>query len=82
MNIYEMIRNQELLWAWAMGWVEEAKTGKHSGVKTIHNLANQIKNEFYTNGIWNEDAHLAYDKLREAADIAQDEYENAQPGIE
>ena len=69
-------------WDWAMGWVDDARLGRHVGVRRIHEAAANYKSRFCTDGLWAPGADLAYDMLREAAEMAQAEYEAAQPGME
>jgi hypothetical protein len=69
-------------WDWAMGWVNEAGQGMHTGVQRIHEAAVAYKDRFCTDGLWVPGTDIAYDMLREAADMAQAEYEAAQPGME
>lgn len=76
------INNPKIAWKWAMEWVEEAKTGNHYPVKHIIEAAKKIKDRFCTDGLWSPGSELVYNYLREAADMAQSEYEDAQPGME
>jgi len=76
------IKDPKTAWEWAMGWVEEAKSGSHSPVRRIHEAASNFKDRFWTNGLWRAGAEVVYDYLREAADMAQANYEDAQPGME
>jgi hypothetical protein len=82
MDLSNMITNQSAAWSWAMGWVDSAKLGNHAPVKILNKTAQQIKDKFCTNGLWAPGADVLYLKLCEAAEMAQSEYENAQPGIE
>jgi len=54
-------------WDWAMDFV---KVGDY---RSIRRVANQIKDKFYTDGIWSQvqQAKLAYDMLLEAAEMAK-----------
>ena len=78
----EWIQKPGKAWDWGMSWVEYSKTGTHQGVKTIHDAAKSIKDRYSTDGLWSPGAKLVYDMLTEAADMAQDEYESAQPTID
>lgn len=76
------IQQPSKAWSWAMGWVEQAKQGSHHPVKTIRDAATMFRGRWCTDGLWSPGAELVYDMLREAQDMAQDEYEKAQPAIE
>ena len=82
MTVDEMIKDNTKAWEWAMGWVESCKTGTHTGVRRIHELATWVKGRYHTNGLWNPDAQPVYDILIEAAGLAQEAYEDAQPSME
>lgn len=76
------IQKPSRAWAWAMGWVEQAKCGSHHPVKEIRNTATMFRERWCTDGLWCPGAELVYDMLREAEGMAQDEYEQAQPAME
>lgn len=76
------IKDPKTAWEWAMGWVEEARNGSHTPVRWIHEAADAFKDRFCTDGFWCAGAEVVYDYLREAADMAQANYEDAQPGME
>lgn len=69
-------------WDWAMSWVEESKSGTHYGVKMIMETAEKYKEQYCTDGMWSAGCDVVYDILREAADMAQAEYEDACPPME
>ena len=69
------INNPKKAWAWAMEWVEEAKTGSHAPIRRIHEAATKFRDRFYTDGFWSAGAELVYNMLIEAAGMAQYEYD-------
>lgn len=71
----QWINKPSLAWAWAMQWVEESKNGRHTPIKRIHEAAKNIKDTYCTDGLWSPGADVVYLMLREAADMAQSEYE-------
>lgn len=78
----EWIMDPKTARKWAKGWLEDAKSGCHYPVKAIRQAAEAYKERYCTDGLWMPAAKKVYDILRDAQDKAQQNYEDAQPGME
>lgn len=74
----EWIMDPKTARKWAKGWLEDAKSGCHA----IRQAAEAYKERYCTDGLWMPAAKKVYDILRDAQDKAQQNYEDAQPGME
>jgi len=81
MNIEDFVKDNEAVQAWAKGWIDDCKTGRHIGVRKINEVALKIMEQYCIDGAWDPEAEEIFNTLRAAAKIAQGEYENEAKNI-